>query len=640
MNEKRFFQQRALAFSFICAMAMVALEVSPGMAFLAVGLVIWKWGVEKLNWRPLSRRITGILSVVILGQVLFQYRTLIGQEPSYTFLLGLSGLRIMDYRNERDHRFLVLLGFVLISIKALFSLDIYWILPSGLAFAGLWYSLLPDSFPQKGKVLAKIFALSLPGALILFFAFPRFVLPWAMSRGSNYGQIGFSDELNPGRVAELAGTSNMVFRAKLSDLPIKNSQDLYWRGSVLTQSRGLSWRPGRPGLQTQKSDFSGPTYEVALEPHSSNYIFTLDGTTAVQMETGTVMNLDSSVFRASRPIMATTAYRGAWKKDFNDQQEPDEEFLKTPELKGRVLDWVNETKQANATSNERIAALEKFYSQGDFVYTLSPGVYGVNELEAFLFYRKRGFCEHYAGSYATLARALGIPARVVIGYQGGRYNPVGEFWRVAQRDAHAWVEIFQDKRWQRVDPTAWVAPLRMIIGAEDFFNLSENDQQTFARNINWRPPNNGQSLLWDRMTFLVDDLNYRWTYFLVDFDRSAQQSFWSQLGAVKLQVAMGVLFVLILCALLLRSLFRTKNLLTDEQLLIAQIQNWGTQQNLPRHTNETPLQYLQRLSEKFPVREPLLRVIQDYYDQKIYAGNTPENLTAKDLRHRWQSLEK
>lgn len=640
MMDRQFFQQKSLAFSFIGAMAMVALEVSPWMAFLAAGLVIWKWGVEKLNWRPLSRRITGILSVVILGQVLFQYRTLIGQEPSYTFLLGLSGLRIMDYRNDRDHKFLVLLGFVLISIKALFSLDIYWVLPSGLAFAGLWYSMLPDSFPQKGRTLAKIFMLSIPGALILFFAFPRFVLPWAMSRGSNYGQIGFSDELNPGRVAELAGTSNMVFRAKLSELPIKNSQDLYWRGSVLTQSRGLSWRPGRSGLTSTQSDFSGPTYEVALEPHSSNYIFTLDGTKAVQMETGSVMPLHSSVFRASRPIMATTAYRAAWQKDYADQETPDEDFLKTPELKGRVLDWVNETKKENPTENARIEALEKFYSQGDFVYTLSPGVYGVNELEAFLFYRKRGFCEHYAGSYATLARALGIPSRVVIGYQGGRYNPVGEFWRVAQRDAHAWVEIYQNKKWQRVDPTAWVAPLRMIIGAEDFFNLSENDQQTFARNINWRPPNNGENLLWDRMTFLVDDLNYRWTYFLVDFDRTAQQSFWSQLGDKKLQVALGLIFVLILCALLLRSLFRTKSLLTDEQLLFAHIQEWGNQQRLPRESDETPLQYLHRLSDKFPAREPLLKIIQDYYDQKIYAGKEIDRITAKDLTQRWNSLGK
>jgi transglutaminase-like putative cysteine protease len=637
---REFFQQKSLASSFICAMFMVAIEVSPWTALLAAGLVIWKWGVEKLNWRPLSRRVTGILSVVILGQVLFQYRTLIGQEPSYTFLLGLSGLRIMDYRTDRDHKFLVLLGFILISIKALFNIDIYWVLPSALAFAGLWYSMLPDAFPQKGRILTKIFLLSAPGTLLLFFAFPRFVLPWAMSRGPNQGQIGFSDELNPGGVAELASTSVMAFRAKLSNLPIKNSQELYWRGSVLTQSRGLSWRPGRVSIKYTKPNFRGPTYEVALEPHSSNYIFTLDGTKAVQMETGTVLPLQASVYRASRPISATTTYRGAWEKNFNNQEVPDEDSLTIPELKGKVLEWVNETKAANPTENERIEALQKFFSQSRFVYTLHPGIYGINDLEAFLFYRKRGFCEHYAGSYATLARALGIPARVVIGYQGGRYNPVGEFWRINQRDAHAWVEIYHDKIWQRIDPTAWVAPLRMIIGAEEFFDLSEMEQRAFARDINWRPPNSDQSLLWDRLTFLADDLNYRWTYFLVEFDRTAQQSFWTEIADLKLEVVFGLLFVLIICMLLLRSLFKTKSKLSEEQFLIAQIQEWGTQQRLPRGSDETPLRYLSRLGTKFPEREPLLSVIQDYYDQKIYAGKQIDRLSAKDLTKRWKSQVK
>jgi hypothetical protein len=264
----------------------------------------------------------------------------------------------------------------------------------------------------------------------------------------------------------------------------------------------------------------------------------------------------------------------------------------------------------------------------------------VNDLEAFLFYRKRGFCEHYAGSYATLARALGIPARVVIGYQGGRYNPVGEFWRISQRDAHAWVEIFHDKKWQRIDPTEWVAPLRMIIGADEFFDLSETEQRAFARDINWRPTNSDQSLLWDRLTFLADDLNYRWTYFLVEFDRTAQQSFWTELAALKIQVVFGILFVLVICALLLRSLFKTKSKLTEEQLLLANIQDWGRNQHLPQELGETPLNYLKRLGSKFPNREPLINLIQDYYDQKIYAGKEIDRLNAKDLTKRWKSLGK
>lgn len=622
--KRQFFAQRSLAFSFVTAMVMVGLEVSPWVALFSLGLLIWKWGVEKLHWKNLSRKVTGGLSVLLLAQILVQYRTLIGQDPSYTFLLGLSALRVMDYENERDHRFLVLLGFVLISIKALFSLDIYWIIPSGLAFAGLWYSLLSPELPQRGKILLKVFALSVPGAVILFFAFPRFVLPWAMSRGEATGQIGFSEELNPGRVAELAGVANMVFRAKLSDLPVKSSQELYWRGSVLVNSRGLSWRPGMLGIkpknETEGEKPSDKHYEVALEPHANTFLFVLEGTEQVQLEIGNSFSLNASVFRSARPLMTTTVYRGRWNESSTDRQTPDEEYLKIPELRGRVADWVNDTKEKQATPAARIEALQAFYQGNDFTYTLNPGAYGgANELESFLFYRKRGFCEHFAGSYATLARALGIPARVIVGYQGGRYNPMGEFWRVSQRDAHAWVEIFNDGRWQRVDPTQWVAPLRLVIGAEEFFNLSEEDQKVFARDIQWRPKAGDGIPLWDRVSFLMDDLNYRWTYFLVDFDRTSQKSFWQSLIDFKLQLVVGLIFVVVLCVLIFRSLFRNKGLLSEEQVLYHAVLNWGKKQEVFPEDAETPLQYLARLGKEHPSKKVILGKVSEYYDQKAYA---------------------
>lgn len=634
MNRK-FFDQKSLALSFICAMVLVALEVSPWMAFFAVGLIIWKWGVENLKWKALSRKLTGILSIVILVQVLIQYRTLIGQEPSYTFLLGLSGLRIMDYSNDRDHKFIVLLGFVLVSIKALFSLDIYWIIPSGLAFAGLWYSLLPDQLPQRGRVLAKIFLLSAPLALILFFAFPRLVLPWAMSRGGNYGQIGFSDELNPGRIAEIASTTSVAFRAKLSELPLVNSNEMYWRGSVLTQSKGLSWRPTRMVLADNPQKFEGLLYEVALEPQASLFLFTLDGTHATRLEAGTVLPLRSGIFRASRPLMATTVYRGAWSTK-PDTEVPEQEYLEVPNLSKRVREWVEKTKTANATLEERAEALKRFYIDHDFTYTLSPGVYGstANDLESFLFLRRKGFCEHFAGSYATLARALGIPSRVVIGYQGGRYNPLGDFWKISQKDAHAWVEIYLKGTWQRVDPTSWVAPLRLTIGADEFFSMSEEDQKAFAKSIKWRP-NADSSLIWDRITFLAEDLNYRWTYFLLDFDRGAQQGFWSQLADAKLQISIGFICILALCFLLFRSLFRNKRLQSEDQLLFSQIAEWGRLNHLPQHTDEAPLQYLARLGREVPKLAPALEDISVYIDQKIYAGiSQPQS--ASHLAKKWR----
>ena len=56
---------------------------------------------------------------------------------------------------------------------------------------------------------------------------------------------------------------------------------------------------------------------------------------------------------------------------------------------------------------------------GGYTYTLEPGIYGTHTADEFWFDRKTGFCEHIASSFVVLMRALGIPARVVTGYQGG-----------------------------------------------------------------------------------------------------------------------------------------------------------------------------------------------------------------------------
>ena len=110
------------------------------------------------------------------------------------------------------------------------------------------------------------------------------------------------------------------------------------------------------------------------------------------------------------------------------------------------------------------AVLQKFH-QEEYFYTLEPPALGRNPVDQFLFDTRQGFCEHYASAFAVMMRSAGIPARIVLGYQGGEMNPGGQYLIVRQSDAHAWTEVWIDGiGWHRVDPTAAVAPERIDAG--------------------------------------------------------------------------------------------------------------------------------------------------------------------------------
>src|SRR5690606_7640439 len=111
-------------------------------------------------------------------------------------------------------------------------------------------------------------------------------------------------------------------------------------------------------------------------------------------------------------------------------------------------------------------ALNIFHDQ--FVYTMRPPRLGVNAIDDFLFETKRGFCEHFASTFVYLMRTGGVPARIVVGYQGGDFNPVDAYFIVRQSDAHAWAEVWlEGEGWRMVDPTAAVAPSRIERGVEE-----------------------------------------------------------------------------------------------------------------------------------------------------------------------------
>lgn len=103
---------------------------------------------------------------------------------------------------------------------------------------------------------------------------------------------------------------------------------------------------------------------------------------------------------------------------------------------------------------EKVAAIARRL-QSDFSYSLTFQRRSNREpLLEFLLEDRRGHCEYFASAMAVLARAAGVPARVVVGYRVAETSPLGGYAIVRERDAHAWVEVHLPGRgWQTVDAT-------------------------------------------------------------------------------------------------------------------------------------------------------------------------------------------
>jgi len=142
-----------------------------------------------------------------------------------------------------------------------------------------------------------------------------------------------------------------------------------------------------------------------------------------------------------------------------------------PEL-GRYLPLARLAEQVAGharTPYDAVASLENwFLASGGFRYSNHPLVIQPPLVE-FVTQTRAGYCQFYAGAMALMLRYLGIPARVAVGFTGGRYDRRGHAWLVTDRDAHAWVEAwFKGYGWLPFDPTPaapGAAPRPALVGA-------------------------------------------------------------------------------------------------------------------------------------------------------------------------------
>lgn len=110
---------------------------------------------------------------------------------------------------------------------------------------------------------------------------------------------------------------------------------------------------------------------------------------------------------------------------------------------------------AQTPYSQALALQNYFRDPARFRYDLDVAQgHSAERIEDFLFEVRAGYCEQFAGSYAAMARALGLPSRVAVGFTPGEYDPEIDAYRVTGKHAHAWPEVWiEDIGWLRFEPT-------------------------------------------------------------------------------------------------------------------------------------------------------------------------------------------
>jgi protein-glutamine gamma-glutamyltransferase len=473
---------------------VIAAVVLPQVAYLPLwcsalvaGVLVWR-GILAWKSQPLpSRWWLATLLVIAVAATFATHRTILGRDAGVTLLVILLALKTLELRAQRDAFVVFFLGFFCMLSNFLFSQSLLTAFAMLVALMGLLTALVNAHMPvgkpplmAAAKIAGKMALLGAPIMVVLFMLFPRLAPLWGTPGGPLQGKSGLSANMRVGTIANLALDDSIAMRIKFEDKP-PAGREVYLRGPVLSNFDGREWLPSfGSGLPSNLKVSGLPfNYEVTLEPSNKPWLFTLDASAAAPALAGYQLRMTPDLqWLSNRPITELVRYKVQSHTQFRyGPEKPDLNLQKYVALpKGynpRTLQLAADIRrderlaQADALSLTR-EVMQKLRT-GGYEYTLEPGVYGDNTADEFWFDRKAGFCEHIASSFVVLMRAMGVPARIVTGYQGGEFNEVDGYWVVRQSDAHAWAEVWQAGKqdgstvgsWVRVDPTSAVAPQRI-----------------------------------------------------------------------------------------------------------------------------------------------------------------------------------
>ncbi len=563
----------------------------------------------------------------------------LARDPCVEFLYLLVGIKFIESRDTRDGTLLICLALFLSMTQFFYVQTIasaLSMIPVLLTLGGTLASLrrapgtMAPGWRMQLDATMRLLLQGIPLALLLFFVFPRIAAPLWGTPSESGARSGLSDSMSPGSISNLSLSDDVAFRVDFKGPPPAPAQR-YWRGPVFSRFDGREWRSVyklTPGTFAPRQG-RAIEYTVTLEPHGKVWLFALEHPASLPRSPNddpmappasqiAYLSYDQQLVARS-PVSQAIRYtqRSTLRDSYPQGEESARDGLQLPSANPRTIVFAREMRAKYSSDRAYINAVLDWFRTEPFVYTLTPQVLGRDPVDEFLFDSRRGFCEHYAGAFAILLRAAGIPARVVTGYQGGEMNPDGDYMIVRQSDAHAWAEALLDGQWQRFDPTAAVAPSRIERGlgaampADDRVPYFARLEMTWFKDLR---------LQWDAV-------NYHWQRGIVGFNLERQRDLLRGFGfedAKAWQIGALVAAAAFVWGLLVLGAGRLRQSRVDAEVALwsALCRRLG-RAGLARSPEEGPLAYMSRAAQRWPQWAGVLERIGERYARLHYGPSNP-----------------
>jgi len=649
MNEAPAPDQRPLGgrdFALLAAGLGIALaphaQRAPGwLTLLTLALVGWRaLAIARPGLLPPAILLVAIVAAGMLG-IWLEFRAIFGRTPGVMLLVLFAGLKTLESRNQRDAAALVFLTWFLAITNFLYTQSIPTALGMLAAIATSVTALVMLAAPRRAlraslRTALVLLGQAVPAALVLFLLFPRVQGPlWGLPQDAYSAMTGLSDSMAPGSLSQLTLSDAIAFRVDFQgELPRRRT--LYWRGPVLWDFDGRTWRKGSPALTELPQPRNGTRveYSVLLEPHNQHWLFALEQAAllpprARYLEDGQIVTFS--------PVRERLRYDMVSQVEADPAPDNDRRFLRralrlpagfNPRARALAEGWG----QSAASDVQVLERAIAYFRAERLQYTTAPRLLGRDSVDEFLFDSREGFCEHFSSAFVFLLRAAGVPARVITGYQGGDENPVDGRFTVRQSDAHAWAEVFLSGRgWTRVDPTALSIPRRLdegmarAISASDALPLLLRPEMAWLRSLRYN---------WEALT-------HQWNLLVLGYNPERQRDLMSWFGmrqAGWLELASTLLavlgtFVLVLFAWMLGRLARPDPVQSAWSAFCRKLGARG----VARAPHEGPRDYAARAARMLPsARNPIQRIAALYIALRY--GHGPSTTEVAELRRMVREL--